>query len=211
MRFFHSCFSNNRGIKMIAKDIKFIISGVGGQGTVLASDILSDVGIYSGYDVKKSDILGLAVRGGAVVSHVRWAEKVHTPVLEEGAADFLVGFEWLETLRRISFINPNGTILVNDCRMDPISVSSGEAEYPVQEQILVQLKKAAKNIVVIPGLETALSLGEARVLNIVMMGALSGLLKGDGKIWEDVVRDRVPKKLLNLNLDAYRRGRALVG
>jgi len=195
---------------MIAKDIKFLISGVGGQGTVLASDILSDVGIYSGYDVKKSDILGLAVRGGAVVSHVRWAEKVHTPVLEEGSADFLVGFEWLETLRRIPFINPKGTILVNDCRMDPISVSSGEAEYPAQEQILAQLKKAAKNVVVIPGLQTALNLGEARVLNIVMMGALSGLLKSDGKIWEDVVRNRVPQKLLNLNLEAYRRGRALI-
>jgi indolepyruvate ferredoxin oxidoreductase beta subunit len=195
---------------MISKDIKFLISGVGGQGTVLASDILSDVGIYSGYDVKKSDILGLAVRGGAVVSHVRWAEKVHTPVLEEGSADFLVGFEWLETLRRISFINPKGTILVNDCRMDPISVSSGEAEYPAQEQILAQLKKAAKNVVVIPGLQTALNLGEARVLNIVMMGALSGLLKSDGKIWEAVVRNRVPQELLNLNLGAYRRGRALV-
>jgi indolepyruvate ferredoxin oxidoreductase, beta subunit len=195
---------------MMAKDIKFLISGVGGQGTVLASDILSDVGICSGYDVKKSDILGLAVRGGAVVSHVRWAEKVHTPVLEEGSADFLVGFEWLETLRRISFINPKGTILVNDCRMDPISVSSGEAEYPAQEQILVQLKQVAKNVVVIPGLQTALNLGEARVLNIVMMGALSGLLKSDGKIWEDVVRNRVPKKLINLNLEAYRRGRALV-
>jgi indolepyruvate ferredoxin oxidoreductase, beta subunit len=191
-------------------DLKFLISGVGGQGTVLASDILADVGIHSGYDVKKSDILGLAVRGGAVVSHVRWAETVHTPVLEDGSADYLVGFEWLETLRRISYIHPGGTVLVNDCRMDPISVSSGEAEYPAREQILDHLKRAAKNILVIPGLQTALDLREARVLNIVMMGALSGLLKSDGKIWENVVRSRVPQKLLDLNLEAYRRGRALV-
>jgi indolepyruvate ferredoxin oxidoreductase beta subunit len=190
-------------------DLKFLISGVGGQGTVLASDILSDVGIFSGYDVKKSDILGLAVRGGAVVSHVRWAEKVHTPVLEEGSADYLVGFEWLETLRRVSYVNPGGTILVNDCRMDPISVSSGEAEYPDRDRILSLLKKSAKNVVVIPGLQTALDLKEARVLNIVMMGALAGLLKSDGKIWEDVVQKRVPKKFLDLNLEAYRRGRAL--
>ena len=195
---------------MMKKDLKFLISGVGGQGTVLASDILSDVGIFSGYDVKKSDILGLAVRGGAVVSHVRWAEKVHTPVLEEGSADYLVGFEWLETLRRISYVHPGGTILVNDCRMDPISVSSGEAEYPSRENILSRLKKAAKNVVVIPGLQTALDLKEARVLNIVMMGALAGLLKSDGKAWEEVVRKRVPKKFLDLNLEAYRRGRALV-
>ena len=191
------------------KDLKFLISGVGGQGTVLASDILSDVGISSGYDVKKSDILGLAVRGGAVVSHVRWAERVHTPVLEEGSADYLVGFEWLEALRRVSYVHPGGTILVNECRMDPISVSSGEAEYPDRERILALLKKSAKNVVVIPGLQTALDLKEARVLNIVMMGALAGLLKSDGKIWEEVVRKRVPKKFLDLNLEACRRGRAL--
>jgi indolepyruvate ferredoxin oxidoreductase beta subunit len=194
---------------MMKNDFKFLISGVGGQGTVLASDILSDVGISSGYDVKKSDILGLAVRGGAVVSHVRWADKVHTPVLEEGSVDYLVGFEWLETLRRISYVHPGGTILVNDCRMDPISVSSGEAEYPSRENILSRLKKAAKDVVVIPGLQTALDLKEARVLNIVMMGALAGLLKSDGKAWEEVVRKRVPKKFLDLNLEAYRRGRAL--
>lgn len=195
---------------MLLPDIKFLISGVGGQGTVLASDILSDVGILSGYDVKKSDILGLAVRGGAVVSHVRWAEKVHTPVLEEGSADYLVGFEWLETLRRISYVHPGGTILVNDCRLDPISVSSGEGEYPPRENILSRLKKAAKNVVVIPGLQTALDLKEARVLNIVMMGALAGLLKGDGKAWEEGVQRRVPKKFLDLNLEAYRRGRTLI-
>jgi indolepyruvate ferredoxin oxidoreductase beta subunit len=192
------------------KDLTFLISGVGGQGTVLASDILSDVGIFSGYDVKKSDILGLAVRGGAVVSHVRWAEKVHTPVLEEGSADYLVGFEWLETLRRISYVHPGGTVLVNDCRMDPISVSSGEAEYPPRDNILSQLRKAAKNVVVIPGLQTALDLKEARVLNIVMMGALGGLLKSEEKIWEEAIQKRVPKKFLDLNREAYRRGRALV-
>jgi indolepyruvate ferredoxin oxidoreductase beta subunit len=195
---------------MMKKDHAFLISGVGGQGTVLASDILSDVGIDSGYDVKKSDILGLAVRGGAVVSHVRWAEKVHTPVLEEGSADYLIGFEWMETLRRISFVHPGGTVLVNDCRMDPICVSSGEAVYPDRENILTLLKKAAKNVMVIPGLQTALNLKEARVLNIVMMGALSGLLQSEEKIWEDVIRKRVPQKFLDLNREAYRRGRALV-
>jgi len=195
---------------MLVKDIKFLISGVGGQGTVLASDILSDVGVFSGYDVKKSDILGLAVRGGAVVSHVRWAEKVHTPVLEEGSADYLVGFEWLETLRRVSYVKPGGTILVNDCRMDPISVSSGEAEYPDRDTILALLKRSAENVVVIPGLKTALDLKEARILNIVIMGALAGLLKSDDKVWEEVVQKRVPKRFLNLNLKAYRQGRALV-
>ena len=81
---------------MLEKELNFLIAGVGGQGTVVASDILSDVGSENGYDVKKSDILGLAVRGGSVVSHVRWAEKVHAPMIEEGGADYLIGFEWLD-------------------------------------------------------------------------------------------------------------------
>jgi len=191
-------------------DLNFLIAGVGGQGTVVASDILSDVGSESGFDVKKSDILGLAVRGGSVVSHVRWAKKVNAPMLEEGGADFLIGFEWLETLRRLSYVNPQGTIVVNDCRLVPIMVSSGEMEYPDKEFILSELKKATKKVHVIPGLQTALDLGNARTLNIVVMGALSGLLEPSIEIWEEVIKKRVPEKLIKLNIEAYRKGRALV-
>jgi len=192
------------------KSVDFLIAGVGGQGTVVASDILSDVGSESGYDVKKSDILGLAVRGGSVVSHVRWAEQVHAPMIEEGTAHFLVGFEWLETFRRLSYVHPRGTIMVNDCRLDPITVSSGEADYPEKEKILSELKKAAQKVYVIPGLQTALDIGNARTLNIVVMGALSRLLDPSPSLWEEVVRRRVPKKLVDLNLDAFRRGRELI-
>jgi indolepyruvate ferredoxin oxidoreductase beta subunit len=191
-------------------DLNFLIAGVGGQGTVVASDILSDVGSESGFDVKKSDILGLAVRGGSVVSHVRWAKKVNAPMLEEGGADFLIGFEWLETLRRLSYVNPQGTIVVNDCRLVPIMVSSGEMEYPDKEFILSELKKATKKVHVIPGLQTALDLGNARTLNIVVMGALSGLLEPSIEIWEEVIKKRVPEKLIKLNIEAYRKGRALI-
>jgi indolepyruvate ferredoxin oxidoreductase beta subunit len=195
---------------MPRKDINFLISGVGGQGTVVASDILSEVGIKLGYDVKKSDILGLAVRGGSVLSHVRWAQKVHAPMLEEGNADYLVGFEWLETLRRLPYVHAKGTILVNDCRLDPITVSSGEAEYPEKDRILVQLKNAASKVYVIPGLKTALDLGNARTLNIVLMGALSSLLRTEPEIWEEIIRNRVPQNLIDLNLEAFRRGRTLI-
>jgi indolepyruvate ferredoxin oxidoreductase beta subunit len=191
------------------RELNFLIAGVGGQGTVVASDILSDVGSENGYDVKKSDILGLAVRGGSVVSHVRWAEKVYAPMIEEGGADYLVGFEWLETLRRSSYINPQGIIVVNDCRLDPIMVSSGEIEYPEKEFILDQLKKAAKTVHVIPGLQTALDLGNPRALNIVVMGALSGLLPAAQ--WEEIIKKRVPEKLIKLNLEAFRKGRGLIG
>ena len=188
----------------------FLIAGVGGQGTVLASDILSDVGSESGFDVKKSDILGLAVRGGSVVSHVRWAEQVHGPMIEEGTAHFLVGFEWLETLRRLSYVHAKGTIVVNDCRLDPITVSSGEADYPGKDTILAELKRAAKKVHVIPGLQTALDLGNARTLNIVVMGALSRLLEPSHSLWEEILRKRVPKKVMDLNLEAFRKGRTLI-
>ena len=195
---------------MSKKDLNFLIAGVGGQGTVVASDILSDAGGESGYDVKKSDILGLAVRGGSVVSHVRWAEKVHAPMIEEGSAHYLIGFEWLETLRRLSYVHPGGTVVVNDCRLDPIMVSSGEAEYPDREVILEQLRQAAKTVHVIPGLKTALDLGNARTLNIVVMGALSSLLEIPASLWEEIVRKRVPEKLVKLNLEAFQRGRELI-
>lgn len=195
---------------MARKGFDFVVAGVGGQGTVVASDILSEVGVLSGYDVKKSDILGLAVRGGSVLSHVRWAEKVHAPVVEEGGADYLVGFEWLETLRRISYIHPRGTVVVNACRLDPITVSSGEAAYPSVEEIVGLLKQASSAVYVIPGLQTALELGNARVLNIVVMGALSKLLGVEERLWHDSIRKRVPEKVLDLNLEAFHRGRALI-
>ncbi len=189
---------------------KFLIAGVGGQGTVLASDILSEVGIRLGYDTKKSDILGLAVRGGSVVSHIQWAPKVHAPVLDEGEVDFLIGFEWLETLRRISYIKPDGFILANDCRIDPMTVTSGQAEYPDREQILAELKRAAKTIEIVAGTQTALDLGNVLCFNIVVMGALSQILKSKPDIWRAVIKERVPAKAIELNLKAYDQGRALV-
>ncbi len=195
---------------MSEKGLNFVIAGVGGQGTVVASDILSEVGIRLGYDVKKSDILGLAVRGGSVLSHVRWGEKVHAPVLEEENADYLVGFEWLEALRRLSYVKPEGTIIVNDCRLDPMSVSSGESEYPDVKETLSQLKKAARRVDVIPGLRTALDLGNARTLNIVLLGALSKVLGSKPEVWKTVIQERVPPKLVTLNQKAFDRGRSLI-
>ena len=189
---------------------KFLIAGVGGQGTVLASDILSELGIRLGYDTKKSDILGLAVRGGSVVSHIQWAPKVHAPVLNEGEVDFLIGFEWLETLRRISYIKPDGFILANDCRIDPMTVTSGQAEYPARDKILSELKRAAKSVKIVAGTQTALDLGNVLCFNIVVMGALSRILKSKPDIWRAVIKQRVPAKAVDLNLNAYDRGRELV-
>ena len=188
------------------KSFKFLIAGVGGQGTVLASDILSEVGIRSGYDTKKSDILGLAVRGGSVVSHIQWASKVHSPVLDEHEVDYLIGFEWLETRRRISDIKPGGIVLANDCRIDPMTVTSGMAEYPDKETILSQLASMAGEVRTIAGTKTAVDLGNVLCFNIVVLGGLSRMLDSDPEVWRSVIRDRVPAKAVDLNLEAYDNG-----
>ncbi len=189
---------------------KFLIAGVGGQGTVLASDVLAEVGIRLGYDTKKSDILGLAVRGGSVVSHVQWASKVHAPVLDERDVDYLIGFEWLETLRRISYVKPDGYILANDCRIDPMTVTSGQAEYPSNEEILSNLKRAAKTVETVAGTQTALDLGNVMCFNIVVLGTLCRIMGSDPDIWRDVIKQRVPAKVVDINLKAFDKGRKLV-
>jgi len=189
---------------------KFLIAGVGGQGTVLASDILAEVGIRLGYDTKKSDILGLAVRGGSVVSHIQWAPKVHSPVLDEYDVDYLIGFEWLETLRRISYIKPEGFILANDWRIDPMTVTSGQANYPEKKRIMTDFSNAAQHVRIIAGTQTALDLGNVLCFNIVVLGGLSKILGNDPDIWRAVIKDRVPKKIVALNLTAYEKGRDLI-
>ena len=189
---------------------KFLIAGVGGQGTVLASDILAEVGIRLGYDTKKSDILGLAVRGGSVVSHIQWAPKVHSPVLDEYDVDYLIGFEWLETLRRLSYIKPEGFILANDCRIDPMTVTSGEANYPEKDRMMSDFKKAAQKVQTIAGTQTALDLGNVLCFNIVVLGGLSKILGNEPDIWRAVIKERVPAKVAALNLTAYEKGRELI-
>ena len=189
---------------------KFLIAGVGGQGTVLASDILAEVGIRLGYDTKKSDILGLAVRGGSVVSHIQWAPKVHSPVLDEYDVDYLIGFEWLETLRRLSYIKPDGFILANDCRIDPMTVTSGEATYPEKERMMADFKKAAQEVQTIAGTQTALDLGNVLCFNIVVLGGLSKILGNEPDIWRAVIKERVPAKVADLNPTAYEKGRELI-
>ena len=189
---------------------KFLIAGVGGQGTVLASDILAEVGMRLGYDTKKSDILGLAVRGGSVVSHIQWAPKVHSPVLDEREVDYLIGFEWLETLRRLAYVKPDGCILANDCRIDPMTVTSGQAQYPEKDRILADLKSASARVHTIAGTQTALDLGNVLCFNIVVLGGLSKILGNASDVWQAVIQDRVPPKVKALNLSAFEKGRELV-
>ncbi len=187
--------------------INFLIAGVGGQGTVLASDIMAAVGIEAGYDVKKSDILGLAVRGGGVVGHVRWGEKVYSPILPEGRADFLIAFEKLECLRWLDQLKPNGKALVNLQKILPVVVSSGLAKYPDDDQLEETLKKATDTYYKIPAIDMALEIGTSKTLNVVLLGSLSSLLEVEPEIWEKVIIERVPAKHKETNLKAFRAGR----
>ena len=189
---------------------KFLIAGVGGQGTVLASDILAEVGIRLGYDTKKSDILGLAVRGGSVVSHIQWAPVVHSPVLDENDVDYLIGFEWLETLRRLSYLKPDGFVLANDCRIDPMTVTSGQADYPGHDRIMTDIQNVTSHVRTIAGTQTALDLGNVLCFNIVVLGGLSKMIGNEPDIWRSVIKDRVPEKVAELNLTAYEKGRDLI-
>lgn len=185
----------------------FLITGVGGQGTVLASDIIAAVGLAAGFDVKKSDILGLAIRGGAVIGHVRWGETVHSPIVPEGRADFLVAFEVLEGLRWLDQVQPDGTVLINQQEIHPVTVSSGYATYPDKETVERSLEAAADHVYRVPALQMAQELDNARVLNVVLLGALSALLPVEPQVWQKVLKERVPSRYMDLNLQAYSRGR----
>jgi len=185
----------------------FLITGVGGQGTVLASDIMAAVGLAAGFDVKKSDILGLAIRGGAVIGHVRWGEMVHSPIVPEGRADFLVAFEVLEGLRWLDQVQPDGTVLINQQEIHPVTVSSGYATYPDEETVERSLEAAADHVYRVPALQMAQELDNARVLNVVLLGALSALLPVEPQVWQKVLTERVPSRYMDLNLQAYSRGR----
>ena len=172
------------------KTIRFLITGVGGQGTILASDILAEVGLRLGHDAKKSDILGLAVRGGSVVSHIIWGENVRAPMIDRGTADYYLSFEWLEGLRRL----------------DPVSVSSGQADYPDEDGIRAAIRERCAGLREIPATPLAVEMGNARVFNSVMMGGLAQLVGGDADVWRSVIADRVAPKVRDLNVRAFDAG-----
>ena len=190
--------------------LNFIITGVGGQGTILASDILAAVGVGAGYDVKKSDILGLAVRGGSVLGHIRWGEPVYSPIVPEGRVDYLIAFEILEGMKQLDQVREGGTVLLNQQEIHPASVTSGLATYPAEDAVQAALSAATENVYRVPGLDIAQELGNAKMVNVVLLGALSALLSVDPAVWEDVLRERAPTRFTRLNLEAFHSGRAWI-
>lgn len=187
--------------------LDYLLVGVGGQGTILASDILAEVGMNLGYQVKKAEIHGMSQRGGSVVSHVRWGTQVFSPIIEKGKADILIAFEKLEACRSIMHLRRGGTALVNDYTILPITVTNGQAIYPTDEQIRDSLIQVTNHLCWINGIEIAERLGNIRVANIVLLGALSTILKQDENIWLKVIETHVPQKYLEINQEAFHQGR----
>jgi indolepyruvate ferredoxin oxidoreductase beta subunit len=182
-----------------------LLAGVGGQGILRASDILSQVMIEAGYDVKKSEVHGMAQRGGCVTSHVRYGKKVYSPIAKKADVDILLSFEKLETLRYLNFLKTNGTIIINNTEIYPPSVNLGKSEYPLN--IVEEVTRYFADVKVINAAEIAHQTGNMRTVNIAMLGALSVKLDINGKIWENVLRITFPEKVFKENLDAFNLGR----
>ena len=183
------------------------MAGVGGQGTILASNILAEVGLHLGYDVKKAEVHGMAQRGGQVDSHVRWGEKVYSPLVEENSVDYIVGFEMLEAARFPHFMKKDGVAVVNDYRINPPLVNLGKASYPSKEDIESLLLTRAEKVYWIEGTKIAGELGNPAVVGVVLLGALSNLVGGDKEVWLEVIGKMVPPKFVDLNLEAFAAGR----
>jgi indolepyruvate ferredoxin oxidoreductase beta subunit len=184
----------------------FIIGGVGGQGALLASDVIAEVGMSVGLDVKKSDVHGMAQRGGAVISHVRWGMGVYSPLVERGRADFLIALEMLEALRWLPYLKPGGTVIVNHQQIRPASTVFGNDEYNHPKEIFGHFDQIAGKVLTIKGTHIAENLGNVRATNTVILGALSSLLDIDQEQWLDVLLQRVPSKAIELNRKAFLAG-----
>jgi len=187
-----------------------LLSGVGGQGTILASNILGQVMLHAGYDVKKSEVHGMAQRGGDVTTHFRFGRKVHSPLIKQGEVDYLVSFELLEGLRYINWLKPDGKVILNNQSIFPPSVSLGKAEYPKDVEQTFR-KHFKENVWMINGREIARSLGNIQVANVVILGALSNFfpeLKPEQLT--DAIKDLLPARLHEINIKALHGGRAAI-
>lgn len=185
------------------KKIDFIIAGVGGQGTILASDILVEVGFKAGYDVKKSEVHGMSQRGGGVESQVRWGEKVYSPLIEKGKANYLIGFEMLEAARWAEYLNQSSVVYVNKHKMFPPTVTTGQAEYPDEKAIEQELAVRSMKFEWIDAMGKAKELGNTALAGVIMLGRLAADLDVDQEIWLKVISDLVPSKFVDLNKKAF--------
>ncbi len=180
-----------------------MIVGVGGQGTLLTSRILGALTIHAGYDVKLSEVHGMAQRGGSVVTFVRYGERVNEPIVEEGQADVLIAFERLEALRYAHYLKEGGAIVVNDQRIDPMPVVIGAAKYP--ENILEDLEKSHR-VFKVDAMEEAKKLGNSKIFNVIVLGIAAQHMNFSKEDWLTVIENTVPPKTVEINKRAFETG-----
>ncbi len=180
-----------------------MIVGVGGQGTLLTSRILGGIITRAGYDVKLSEVHGMAQRGGSVVTFVRYGNKVYEPIVEEGQADVLIAFERLEALRYAHFLKKDGVLIVNDQKIAPMTVVTGACEYP--SDIIEGLSKKY-NVVSIDAMEEARKLGNTRCFNVIILGLAAKSMDFTKEQWLDVIAETVPAKTVDINQKAFVQG-----
>ncbi|HHW42593.1 indolepyruvate oxidoreductase subunit beta [Desulfofundulus thermobenzoicus] len=183
--------------------VDILMVGVGGQGTILASRILAHAAGAAGYDIKVSEIHGMAQRGGSVVTQVRLGEKVYSPLIPEGEAHFLLAFEQLEALRWINYLRAGGTAIVNSQVIYPVPVLAGKASYP--EGIIGHLQRRARTLV-LDALERAVACGNARAANVVLLGALARQMPIPVALWNEALDSCVPARFLEVNRSAFQAG-----
>ncbi len=185
-------------------DLKIMIVGVGGQGTLLASRVLGNVALKIGSDVKVSEIHGMSQRGGSVVTYVKFGKKVYSPLIEPGEADLILAFERLEALRWIDYLKTDGKLIVNDQRIDPMPVIIGKAKYP--ESIVQRLQAIAPQTITIDALKLAKECGSIKAVNIVLLGLAAKTSAIEKGVWLEAIREVVPPKALDVNLKAFEAG-----
>ena len=188
-------------------NVDMLVTGVGGQGVILASDMIGEVALATGYDVKKTDTLGMAQRGGSVISNVRIGQKVWSPLIRDAGVDILVAFEKLEAARWVDYLRPGAVAIVNNYALPPLSVNLGNERYPSDEEIAGILRQRAGRIYFINGTESAKKLGNVRTLNMYMLGCASLLLAFDVQMWKDCMSRRIRANVLQINTAAYDLGR----
>ena len=184
-----------------------LLVGVGGQGIILASKLLSMGLIKAGYDVKMSEVHGMAQRGGNVTTQVRYGEKVHSPIIGQGQADIIVAFEKMEAMRWIDHLKPNGKLVINNYEIPSVPVLTGECKYP--DGLIDALDKKV-DTTVIEAANEALELGNIRTQNVIMLGSLVKALEIDEVNWEEVIREEVKEKFVDINIKAFNKGKDLV-
>jgi indolepyruvate ferredoxin oxidoreductase beta subunit len=186
------------------KTKSILICGVGGQGILTASDLLSDVLLLAGFQVKKSEVHGMSQRGGDVISTVRYGDEVFSPLPSLKETDYILAFEKLEALRNINYLSEKGIMLVNDFEWQPLPVAAGLEKYP--QNIEPQLRKLATEVVFIPATRMAIELGNEKASNVILIGLLASRMEIDRQLWLDIIGKKVPPRFKDLNLKAFATG-----